>query len=312
MNKIKLVLSLLLIGNTVFGQKSEWINFDWHGETIFGKYFDKVAISIPLTIDDLPYKFCGQFDMGATQTLIYGKSFKNYMTPEIYSKLDSLSELYYLNGNKGNFLRNINLKLNNKNYPNTKIAYIYNYGDEIPIDSTKTETQKLIGTIAPDLFQNKYLVIDFPNQKMRTYEKLPRKYQKADFVDIIVRKGRIKIPLEINNKIEYVMFDTGNCLGDLLLDKNSINITSDSNEDPTEFLTGKSWGQDYTIFQKKIMYPIYFNKKNIVLENAQFTYYDDDVKFNKEENIIGLIGPLFFIEKTVIVDYKNNRFGILN
>ena len=264
MNKIKLVLSLLLIGNTVFGQKSEWINFDWHGETIFGKYFDKVAISIPLTIDDLPYKFCGQFDMGATQTLIYGKSFKNYMTPEIYSKLDSLSELYYLNGNKGNFLRNINLKLNNKNYPNTKIAYIYNYGDEIPIDSTKTETQKLIGTIAPDLFQNKYLVIDFPNQKMRTYEKLPRKYQKADFVDIIVRKGRIKIPLEINNKIEYVMFDTGNCLGDLLLDKNSINITSDSNEDPTEFLTGKSWGQDYTIFQKKIMYPIYFNKKNII------------------------------------------------
>jgi len=312
MNKIKFVLSLLLIGNTVFGQKSEWINFDWHGETIFGKHFDKVAMSIPINIDDLPYNFCGQFDMAATQTLIYGNSFKNFITPEIYSKLDSLGDPYYLRGNKGDFLRNINLKLDHKVYPKTKIAYIYNYGDEIPIDSIKTKSQKLIGTIAPDLFQDKYLVIDFPNQKLRTYDKLPRKFKNANFVDVLIRKGRIKIPFKINNKTEYVMFDTGNCLGDLLLDKNSINITSASTDEPTEFLTGKSWGQDYTIYQKKVLYPIFFDNKKMAIENAQFTHYDEDVQFNKEENIIGLIGPLFFIDKTVIIDYKNKRFGILN
>lgn len=53
-----LLLILLICSSSLCGQtKSDWINFDWHGETIFGKYYPKVAISIPMKIENLPYNF---------------------------------------------------------------------------------------------------------------------------------------------------------------------------------------------------------------------------------------------------------------
>ncbi|WP_298393183.1 hypothetical protein [Flavobacterium sp.] len=306
-----LVITFLFLTKLSFSQKSEWIHFDWHGENIFGKYYEKLAISLPLKIEKLPYNFCCQLDLGATKTLFYGKSLKNYSISIINQKLDSLGEPYYLNGNKGNFLRNIDLKIDKKDFPKTDVAYIYDYGDEIPKDSINSLSQKLIGTIAPDLFQNKYLVIDFPNQKMRIYEELPKKYKKADFVNVLMRKGRIKIPLTIGNKTEYVIFDTGNCLGDLLLDKETINLFTNPNDSAIELLSGKSWGQNYIVYQKKILEPVLINNKKTGISTAQFTNSDDDVQFNKEEKIIGLIGPLFFIDQTVIIDYKNLKFGTL-
>lgn len=311
MKQKKLILLFLLLTSLSFGQKSEWIHFDWHGETIFGKYYDKVAISLPLKIENLPYPFCGQFDLGATRTVLYGNSLKNYSINAIHQKLDSLGEPYYLNGHKGNFIRNINLKIDQKDFPKTDVAYIYDYGDEIPKDSIHSLSQQLIGTIAPDFFQNKYLVIDFPNQKMRIYDELPNQYKKADFVDVLMRKGRIKIPLTMGNKTEYVIFDTGNCLGDLLLDKETINSFTNPNESAIELLSGKSWGQNYIIYQKNLVAPIFIKNKKMSITTAQFTNSDDDVQFNKEEKIIGLIGPLFFINQTVIIDYKNLKFGTL-
>ena len=306
-----IIFIFLFITNLSFSQKPEWIHFDWHGENIFGKYYEKVAISLPIKVENLPYNFCGQLDLGATRTLFYGNSLKNYSVKFINQKIDSLGEPYYLNGHKGHFLRNVNLKIDKKDFPKTDVAYIYEYGDEIPKDSINSLSQKLIGTIAPDLFQNKYLVIDFPNQKIRIYDELPNKYKKADFVDVLMRKGRIKIPLTLGDKKEYVIFDTGNCLGNLLLDKETINLFTDPNDSATELLSGKSWGEDYIVYQKKLLQPVFIDNKKIAITTAQFTISDEVVKFNKEEKIIGLIGPLFFINQTVIIDYKNSKFGTL-
>lgn len=311
MRKITLISVLTLLTSISFGQNTEWIKFNWQGQDIFGKYYDKVAITIPLKIDNLPYNFCGQFDLGATRTLFYGTSLKNFIQPSFLNKLDTTIAPYYLNGNKGNFLRNIQLKLDKKTFANTEIAYIYNYGDEIPRDSVKTKSEKHIGTIAPDLFQNKFLVIDFPNQRIRSFDKLPMKYKKTKFINAIMRKGRIKIPIKIGDSTEYVMFDTGNCLGDLLLDKETVAKYSDKSQAPQEFLNGKTWGQDVAYFKKNLLFPIYLDNEKMKISTAQFSNLDSDVQFNKEEKIIGLIGPLFFIDRVVIIDYKNSRFGIL-
>lgn len=311
MRKNICVIIFLLLAKLSFSQKSEWIHFDWHGENIFGKYYEKLAMSLPLKIENLPYNFCGQLDLGATRTVLYGNSLKNYPLDLIKTKLDSLGEPYYLNGRKGNFIRKVNLKIDRKNFANTDLAYVYDYGDEISKDSINSSSQKLIGTVAPDLFQNKYLVIDFPNQRMRIYDELPRKYKKANFVDVLIRKGRIKIPLTIGQKTEYVIFDTGNCLGDLLLDKETIASFTNPNEAATEFLSGKSWGQDYLVYQKKLLDPVFINNQKVPITTAQFTDSNDDVKFNREEKIIGLMGPLSFVNQIVIIDYKNLRFGTL-
>ncbi|MDP1814979.1 MAG: hypothetical protein Q8K92_11070 [Leadbetterella sp.] len=309
-----LFLILMVCSTSLFGQtKSDWINFDWHSEIIFGKYYPKVAISIPMKIENLPYNYCGQFDLGATTTMIYENSFKPFSLqyPMVLQKLDTTINPYYLNGRKSYFLKGLNIKLDKTTYRNRNIALIPGFGDEIPIDSINTKTQKLIGTIAPDLFQGKILVIDFVHNRLKTFDKLPKQYAKANFVNAVIRKGRIKIPILIGDSIQYVMFDTGNCLGDLLLDKETVKQFTDLNEAPQEFLNGNTWGQSVAYFYKKLTKAIYLNDKVLNLKKVQFSDQDSDVQFNKEEKIIGLIGPILFADNIIIVDYKNNKFGVL-
>lgn len=298
----------------MFGQtKSDWINFDWHGETIFGKYYPKVAISIPMKIENLPYNFCGQLDLGATTTMIYENSFKPFYEkfPQVLQKLDTTINPYYLNGRKSYFLKNLNFKLDKTTFQDRNIALIPNFGDEILNDSINTKSQKLIGTIAPDLFQGKILVIDFVHNRLKTFDKLPKQFKKANFVAAVIRKGRIKIPIQIGDSIQYVMYDTGNCLGDLLLDKETIKKFTNQNEPTENYLDGKSWGQTITFYSKNLSNSVLFNNRNLNIKNAIFSNQDSDVQFNQEEKIIGLIGPVIFSKNIIIIDYKNSKFGVL-
>lgn len=298
----------------MFGQtKSDWINFDWHGETIFGKYYPKVAISVPMKIENLPYNFCGQLDLGATTTMIYENSFKPFSDkfPQVLQKLDTTINPYYLNGRKSYFLKNLNFKLDKTTFQDRNIALIPNFGDEILNDSINTKSQKLIGTIAPDLFQGKILVIDFVHNRLKTFDKLPKQFKKANFVTAVIRKGRIKIPIQIGDSIQYVMFDTGNCLGNLLLDKETVKKFTNQNEPTENYLDGKSWGQTITFYSKNLSNSVLFNNRNLNIKNAIFSNQDSDVQFNQEEKIIGLIGPVLFSEKIIIIDYRNSKFGIL-
>jgi len=313
--KNKLFILLFLWFTIIsFGQtKNNWIKFDWHGDNIYGKYYDKVAITIPIKINNLPYNFCSQFDMGATQTVLYGVSLKPFLNHQynLLQKIDTTSAPYYLNGHKGNFLTNIDLTLDKTLFPKSKIAYVEDFGDPISNDSINTPSQKLIGTIGVDLFQNKILVLDFKNNRLRTYTKLPKKYQKAVFENAIIRKGRIKLPLKIGTETFYVMFDTGSCIGDLLLDKETINQVADIATPKEEFLNGNTWGENVAYFSKKINLPIFFNKVKLDIKEAQFSDLDRDVQFDKEEKIIGTLGPVLFSKNIVIIDYINNKFGVL-
>jgi len=270
-------------------------------------------MSIPLKIENLPYAFCGQLDLGATKTMIYENSFKHYAQkhPFVIQKLDTTGSPIYLNGRKSFFLKNLSIQLDKTGFLNRSIALMSQYGDEIPMDSIYTSTQKLIGTIAPDLFQDKILVIDFVNNRLKVFEKLPIAYQKANFVPALIQKGRIKIPIVIGDKTYYVMFDTGNCLGDLLLDKETILPFTNPNEPAQEFLNGKTWGQPLVYYNKNLTQKLYFSGKAMDIKKAQFSDQDSDVQFNKEEKIIGLIGPVLFQDKLVIIDYRNKRFGVL-
>jgi hypothetical protein len=67
---------LLTISFFANAQKIDWIPFDWVSDKIEGRYFDKLLITIPVTLDNLPHRFNMQFDLGAINTMIYGNSFK--------------------------------------------------------------------------------------------------------------------------------------------------------------------------------------------------------------------------------------------
>ena len=205
--KLKTLLIILISSISSFSQQLNWIAFKWEGAEIEGKYFDKLLITIPVKLDKLPHRFNMQFDLGAINTIIYGNSFKNYLEkyPEFKAKFDTTLK-YRIQSQTNYKYKNVALKLGSVSFGNRNIGNFKDFGDDIPLDSINTKSEKHIGTIAPDLFQNKILIIDYPNKRIAVTSNLPKQYSKAAFQPFKIEEGRIKIPLIFDDVKKDLMF----------------------------------------------------------------------------------------------------------
>ena len=309
MKRIYIVLFSLIISSLSYGQKLNWIPFEWVSDSISGKYYDKLAINIPVSIDGLPHKFKMQFDLGAVTTVIYGNSIAKYL--DKYSgfnnKIDS-TKSFIINGQKNPMFKNVGLNLGNVSFGERNIGYFKDYGEPIPIDSIYTSSEKHIGTIAPDLFKDKYLIIDYPNKRICVTKNLPRKLSKVDFQACSITSGRVTIPLTINGKVENLMFDSGSSMFSLITSEENANQISVINI--VDSLSMNSWGDNMTAYGKKINSEVKFGKTILQPSNVYYVKNEMIAEFFKQQNIWGITGNAYFLNKIVIIDYKNSRFGI--
>lgn len=296
-------------------EQSNWINFDWYGDSIGNIYHDKLAITIPFSIEGIPHKFKSQFDLGATSTMVYGNSIRPYLQKysNVSEKLDTLNKTYWLQSKKVGAFKNINFKLDNVLFENQELLHFEGFGDILTKDSIDTRTIKHIGTIGANLFQNKYLVIDFPKNRITILDSLNADYTKRTaFVNLKLDKGRIKVPVTINGDVKYFMFDTGASLFPLSVTKENIKLISSLNS-ANDTLNISTWGEYYDVHGYEITSNIFIGDYQVKTQNLNV--YDSKKEFKQfyeNEGILGLMGNAFFIKKKIIIDYKNKRFGIVN
>jgi hypothetical protein len=83
----KVVCMVVLLGATSsFSQKSQvhatgkydWFSFQWQGDMVSNRYFDKIGIIVPVTISQIKGNTGAQFDLGSDESMLYGNSIKNY------------------------------------------------------------------------------------------------------------------------------------------------------------------------------------------------------------------------------------------
>jgi hypothetical protein len=302
-------LLFLFISATSSGQKIQWIPFNWEGDSVSGKYFDKLAITIPVSLDNLPVKLKMQLDLGAIETVIYGNSIKPYL--DVYSELKNKIDtaLTFRIQSQTNYkFKNVAIKLGNVSFGKRNIGHFKNFGDDIPADSIYTNTEKYIGTIAPDLFKEQILIIDYPNKRICVVNKIPQQFSKAQFRNYKVKDGRIRIPITINGKDEDVMFDTGSSLFALMTTTEKAN--SISTKPISDSLKISSWGDFYMVYGQDIKAKIMFGQKQLTQAKVYFDSQKSSYDFNSEEQIWGITGNAYFLKNVVIIDYKNKRFGV--
>ena len=63
----------------------------YRGDFISGRFIPDLVINIPVSIDNLPYEFNMQFDLGAVTSVLYGNSIKPYLKlhSNLRNKIDS-------------------------------------------------------------------------------------------------------------------------------------------------------------------------------------------------------------------------------
>jgi hypothetical protein len=304
-----LIFLFLLFTSAAEAQQLPWIPFNWEGGTLAGRRFDKVAITVPAALGGLPHKFKMQLDLGATTTVIYGNPIAPYLAkyPALNAKLDT-TRTFYIQNQKNSMLVGIKLKLGPVDFGLRDLGYFKNFGDKLTTKTLADKGEVHVGTIAPDLFQNRVLIIDYPHQRLCVVDKVPAAYAKASFQPFKLKKGRIMIPLRINGQSEDLLFDTGSSLFALLTTRQR--ATTAATEAVQDSLKISSWGEYYYVYGRQPKEPIYFGAKQLP---KTLLFSDNIQKFDKlyqEENIWGITGNAYFLHNTVIIDYKNHVFGV--
>ncbi|PIF45182.1 hypothetical protein CLU96_2183 [Chryseobacterium sp. 52] len=297
--------------NIPSAESYSWFPFSWYSAKISGKNFDKVAMLVPVKVNDVKADFTLQFDLGSDATLIYGNTInsyyrdneiKNFLIENSKSTDDGGKTIYKTKG----------LIYHLGKLSKDHLIYKENYGDKIPMDSLFNKKPKHIGTLGADVFNNKILIIDYPNKRMCVLDSLDSYWRKVTtFVDARSNNGRLHIPLTMANKTHWFLFDTGASLFPINTNKELWTSLVDQTA-KTDTIIANSWGEKVKFFGRPIKEKVYLGKRK--LEN-DYAWYNDNKRlqeFNKAENIDGLTGNAFFVNNVIVLDFKNKKFGVVN
>lgn len=303
------VLLTLLLTIPALGQQLPWIPFSWSGTTLAGRRFDKAAIMVLVTLDNLPHRFLMQLDLGAVTTVVYGNPIQPYLEkhPALKAKLDT-TRTFRMQAQKNAMLTHVALKLGPVSFGPRDIGTFKNFGDSLTAATLAAAHPVHIGTVAPDLFQGKVLVIDYPHQRFCVTDKVPATFIHASFQPFKLKDGRIKIPLRINNVTQDLLFDTGSSLFALLTTRpRAVALAPGAVQDSVKTST---WGNYYYVYSRRVQGPVYFGRQPLPSTLVYADNLDKFTDFYRQENIWGITGNAYFLHNVVIIDYKNHVFGV--
>ena len=268
------------------------IDFKWEKDSINGELIEKIAMSVPFTIENKTYRF--QFDLGANITLIYDKCFEN--TEFIKNKkIDYSSEAA---GHTVFAIDQQNFNIGKLKIRNYKLHGLLNF-----------DQGEVCGVVGADLFQNKYLIIDFPNNKAYVNEKLNNKIaKKIDFVDIKITNNKPVIPITIDNKIYHFQYDNGASIFPIVTYRKNFQHLIDSSKIIKNFNI-KNFNNPLIV--KAIETDKEINIGNSSFNTKEFWFTEEDIFSFQQHGIDGIIGNVFFLDKTIVIDFKNKQFGIV-
>ncbi len=294
------------------GADTDWIVFKWYGDSIDGRYFPNLSIDLPLKIDGIDKQFNAQFDLGANVSMVYGNSFAPFfqLYPELNNQVDT-TKTGWINSVKYPYLRT-KFSLGSYKVKNYGLVLYKNFGEVLSIEDAKKYDDISIGTIGSDIFQNKVLVIDYPHSRLKILDSLPQNIQKnvlyedCRFDD----EGKILIPISVNGKKNNLLFDTGSSMFDLVTTSEQWKMITDQ-EKITDSLSVIAWGKNKKLYGSAINVPIVIAGKNI---SGKIAYMDSDENqriYFARNNIFGITGNSLFLQETIIIDYRDKKFGIL-
>ena len=278
-----------------------WTKFEWTDGELAGKKFDKLSMNIPCKIIGLSNNFTFQFDLGADLTGVYENTFSSLYTqnPELENKIKKLkSSLQFWNSNK--YFENLSINFGSYTATN-KTSFVYkNYGEKI---QNLKDTIHL-GTIGADFFKEKILIIDYPNKQFAICENIPKNFQ-DNLIDIeLDRKGRVILPMKIHSKHYRIMFDNGSSIFPIIT--NAKNISNYSTSADIDTIQISSWGQTHGVTGKLI-------KDTFELAGQKFSnvkVYANHSGLGIDNETDGMTGNALFWDKTIIIDFKNKKFGV--
>ncbi len=288
----------------------QWISFEWKPAYTGQDTLKYGSMELITKIKGLKTTTSMQFDLGATNTVIYENPLRLIVQ-------DSVKYPFQVNWEKkGKFagiesydIKDLNITSSNYLFESLKPHLLKNYG------TRKRRTPQHIGTIGLDAFKNKCLVINYKDLKIGITDSLSKnKLKNIDFVNFEKTKiSQTVIKINIDNKPYKVLFDTGSSSWTIVTGENKFNEILGSIKNKIDSVQVSSWGKKDYFYKAPLDKTISIGSKEINTNYGYFFKENPTSKYLYDNDILAVIGNRMFIENrnTVVIDYKNKKFGIV-
>ncbi len=279
-----------------------WAKFEWNNGFLGKKYVERTSMNIPTKIEGIPFNLTFQFDVGSNYTKIYENPLKSiYQASKAFeNKVKNPAQFW----NKIGTLKDASILFGNYKFTSKNAFISKNYGDFIPKENIIKGDTVHIGTIGADMFQDKVLIIDYPNQQFAILDEVPKEFE-ANLIIVEMKKNGMPIlPMKIKGNNYRIAFDNGSSIFPIIcLEKNTSKFSSNPDIDTLKI---SSWRVLHDVTGKMIT-------DTFELAGHRFSnvkVYTNHSGLGISHSTDGMTGNALFWDKTVIIDYKHKKFGV--
>jgi hypothetical protein len=261
--------------------------------TDIGSFFVKVELN------GVNESFYMQFDTGASQTVLYGR-----ILNQLKEKYPNLAPSKNSSGN--DFFKDAQLKIGDAILETDYLRILSNMGSN-KIDSSFN----IIGTVGFDAIYNRKLILDFKQNRLaitnRKIEDLNYPFQELKGASL--DRFPILIPAEVDGENVQLWFDTGSSMFSLITAEQKLQDIENASTIDT-LCCISVWGKSYDFYRRKL---------NSEIKIGNLTNKNPDVFATENMNqianfpnwlVMGITGNQMFLDKVLLIDPKNNYFGI--
>jgi len=274
----------------------------WTGSKIDNDSVKKSSLFIPVQIKGIDKKLFMQLDLGANISLLYGKTLNSF------EQLDSLLKTKHKTYKAKHYMQDVLIEINQgTSIKANQIRILNNFGSEF-IDTSFV----VIGTLGYDIIGDQKLIIDYKNDRIALTKTIPVELEnKLTYIsNVDLEKFPIILPFILNGKKVRLLYDTGSSLFPLITGTNRLNKYAKHQSVDTIFGLS-SWGK---------ISKTYKVKDAARLKLGDFDFGNIDVYGNKDLNrlklmgkyLYGFTGNVNFDKMIVVIDRKDNKFGLIN
>lgn len=319
MKKLLLCWTIIIIGaQTLLAQKPiNWTSFKWGHDTIVVNgqkaYVPKSAIFLPVTLDSDARRYYLQLDMGTDANILLYSLPVSIGNNSVNRKPVTSNELvncYKVDANLKGKLGGMDMNVDSNSY-----LLMRSKTDLSPDFNIKEGS--IIGTVGLKYFHDKVLIIDFPRQQFAIISDpstLPDPFRDtASFIHTNMAGYRLAVPVTIHDSLyKGFFYDAGSSIFDLLVSKKTWQKLTGKKGDETDNtkLSVNQWGSKLEAIGAPMKYPVTIGKATIALAMVFYLPAYPDLK--TAYGCDGLFSNSAFYSKSILIDLKRNRLGIIN
>jgi hypothetical protein len=261
------------------------------------------ALLLPVTLPGCSRTFYMQFDLGAPYSLFYkGK---------LETIAQNFPEVQFKEREDSAYLLDFPFRLGGMGMKASEIKVI-NYGGTA-VDWNDTTGIEIIGTIGADLIERKVLVLDYPQGVVVLIDEVPATLAaQAKFSNLTFDERRVVLGATINKQETKLLFDSGTSAFELLTDKATWSSLAKKNA-PVRQYGVNSWGNTLQVHSVASEQEIAFGDTVVPLNHV---HYIEGTTFVQQTlmrftGMGGMVGNQLFLDKVIVLDTRNHRFGMV-